>query len=63
MTKEEKFQAALSKYSPEVQEIAIQAFLKQQQEKTEKTKSKQTPRAKVLGDDADFRYFLDYYVK
>ena len=61
MTKEEKFQAALSKYSPEVQEIAIQAFLKQQQEKTEKTKSKQTPRAKVLGDDADFRYFLDYY--
>ena len=36
MTKEEKFQAALSKYSPEVQEIAIQAFLKQQQDKTEK---------------------------
>lgn len=61
MTKEEKFQAALQKYSPEVQEIAIQAFIAQQKDKTEKTKSKQTPRAKVLSDEADFRYFLDYY--
>ena len=41
MTKEEKFQAALQKYSPEVQEIAIQAFLAQQKDKTEKVKSKQ----------------------
>ena len=59
--KAEKLEQVLSKYPPNVQELAIQIFKEQQEQRKAKNTEKLSVRGKVLNDNASFLWFLQYY--
>ena len=57
----DKLEQVLSKYPPNVQELAIQIFKEQQEHRKAKNTEKLSVRGKVLNDNASFLWFLQYY--